>query len=167
MSIDSKLTNFNQALNESLALEGLSEVKLQHVNVMQSPVTSRFKKAIGFHDATFRTFIATAIGPTGPVKIAGVSTARTSIGVMVEVFIAPTKSFDALGSWVVPTVRYFGLALNEPHADMSVHAKVTDKEAADNIADFFSQWMQYMIMGKDMSVMGTIQTLGIQNGTGF
>jgi len=170
LTITSSLTAFKPAIVESLRLDGVTNVKIQAEKQLQGSAIESFKSATNLKGSTFKTWIATGTDVSGDVKIAGISFITPSgndSGVTAEMFVAPTSEFESLGGWVVPVVRYFGLQLNNPHQNMGAHGRAADKIAAEQMASFTREWMQYVTMGKDMAVISTLQTLGMQNGTGI
>ena len=171
LSISSDLTVFLPAIQESLLKDGVTHVKISAVKSLKGPKVHSFKDASGLLDSEFKTWVAEGRDKFGPVKIAGFSIVTPSPGkdpgVSAEMFVAPVDSFEALGGWAVPTVRYFGLSLNNPSQNMIVYGREKDDAAVTHMEYFFTEWMQHMTIGKNMAVIGTINTLEMQNGTGI
>ena len=170
VSISSDLTTFLPAIRESLLKDGVTDIKLSAMKSLKGPKVHSFKDAADLLKSEFITWVAKGRDKSGPVKIAGFSIVTPSSGkdpgVSAEMFIAPIDSFEALGGWVVPTVRYFGLSLNNPSQNMVMYGREKDDLAATHMEYFFTEWMQHMTIGKNMAVIGTLHTLEMQNGTG-
>ena len=168
LSIQSDLVDLQAALRESLRKDGVTSFRLSAREQLSGATVTSFMDATGMKTSAFYAWVGNATSAGKPVKVAGFSIITPSgpdQGTSAEMFIAPEGSFTALGGWVVPTVRYFGLRLNEPNADMAVYGAMSDEDAAKEMGRFFEEWMAYITRGKNMATIGTLQTLGIQNGT--
>lgn len=168
LSIQSELGEFLPAIHESLELDETRSFRLSASEQLTGETVNLFKDATGMNGAAFYAWIGSAIHKGDSVQIAGFSIVTPQgpdKGAAAEMFIASPEAFEKLGGWVVPTVRYFGLQLNEPDADMTQFGAMSDQDAVTNMGRFFKEWMAQITVGKTMAVMGTVQTLGIQNGS--
>jgi len=167
LSIQSNLTDFQTGIPEILQRDGVTSFKLSALEELSGETVISFMHATGMTTSEFYTWVGTAKSADKTVKLAGFSIVTPSgpdEGTSAEVFIAPTTVLESLGGWVVPTVRYFGLKLNDPNADMTIYGTMRDEEAAQHMEHFFEEWMAYITIGKNMATIGTLQTLGMQNG---
>ncbi|MEO0452435.1 MAG: hypothetical protein AAFZ74_19135 [Pseudomonadota bacterium] len=167
LSIQSKLTDFQAAIPEMLRVDGVTSFKLSAREKLSGETVISFMDATGMTTSEFYTWVGSAKSAEKTVKLSGFSIVTPSgpdEGTSAEVFIAPTTDFESLGGWVVPTVRYFGLKLNDPNADMKLYGTMSDEDAARQMGRFFEEWMTYITIGKNMATIGTLQTLGMQNG---
>ncbi len=167
LTIQSEQTAFGPAIADSLAQDGVLDVQILAQRELSSATVTRFQEAADLRASRFMTWIAAGRDAAGPVKIAGFSiiTAQgVDPGVSAEMFVAPVEAFEARGGWVVPTVRYFGLALHDPATDVSAHGRADDAEAVAAMAHFFEEWMGHITLGKTMAAIGTAQTLSMQQG---
>jgi len=168
LSIQSKTPDLKQALSEILSQDGVTSFHLSASEELSSQTVTSFMDATGMTTSKFYTWVGTAKSADKPVKLAGFSIVTASgpdLGTSAEMFIAPPEVFEPLGGWVVPTVRYFGLELNEPYTDMSMYGAMSDQDATQQMGRFFEEWMAYITAGKNMAAIGTLQTLGMQSGT--
>lgn len=168
LSIQSDLPDLQTALVESLKKDGVTSFRLSARRELSGEIVTSFMDATGMKTSTFYAWVGSARSAGEPVKVAGFSITTPSgsdRGTSAEMFIAPPDSFVALGGWVVPTVRYFGLQLYDPNADMAVYGAMSDQDATEEMGRFFKEWMAYITRGQNMATIGTLQTLGIQNGT--
>lgn len=168
LTIQSKVTDFVPAIEEMLERDGVVDVRFRTQHLVAGPEVERFRDATGMMQSEFRTWIATGHETDRAVKIAGfsiVTPVGEDAGVSAEMFVATPDAFERLGGWVVPTVRYFGLSLNSPDAEMMQYGSDADQSAVEHMGYFFQEWMAYITTGKNMAAIGTLQTLGMQSGT--
>lgn len=170
LTISEMPVDFDAGLLAALAKEGLTDVRLTAKRNLSGTLTDAFSEAIKNPDGRYATFIATAKGRWGPVKIAGFwlqTPHGEERGSTFEMFIASPREYAALGGWFVPAARYFELTFNDPASvDILAMSNMPDGEGAENVGKYFSDFMRNIVRGRILAGMMQQQTLSIQMGLG-
>ncbi|MXP08576.1 hypothetical protein [Pseudoblastomonas halimionae] len=168
LTVGDVAVDFDRGLVEALAHEGVSEPTVVARRDLTGTIPETFSTAIDNPRGRYSTFVADAVGPDGPVRIAGLwlqSPVDDEPGSTFEMFIAPRDTFEAMGGWFVPTARYFDISFVDPaEVDLTRHGTLPPEEAAQKIAEHFGELMSFILQSQALMSAMTQQTLSIQQG---
>ncbi len=169
LTVENTTLDFDRAVTEALSKEGITNISLLTQRDVQEAIAHDFRLVTGIKKGTFRSWIAKGTGPKGEYKIAGfslISPLGNDPGTSFEMFLAPKREYEALGGFIVPSVRYLDNVITKPPATLREWGAMSDAQAIKEMDAHFAYFMTQIIRGRILQGMMQQQTLGMLQGLG-